>query len=43
MDKIAPQLTDAVAKRISSTDLHDQALRDLGAFVLRGVQMTRTD
>lgn len=37
MHEIAPQLTDAVAKRISSTDLHDKALQDLGAFVHRTV------
>ena len=37
MHEIAPQLTDAVAKRITSTDLHDKALRDLGAFVHRTV------
>jgi hypothetical protein len=30
-----PQLTEAVAKRITSTDLHDKALQDLGAFVHR--------
>ena len=33
MHEIAPQLTEAVAKRISTSDLHDKALRDLGAFV----------
>ncbi|HEY6395931.1 MAG TPA: hypothetical protein VIX82_00610, partial [Solirubrobacteraceae bacterium] len=32
-----PQLTEAVAKRITSTDLHDKALQDLGAFVHRTV------
>jgi hypothetical protein len=37
MDEIAPQLTEAVAKRITSTDLHDKALQDLGAFVHRTV------
>src|SRR3954453_4650974 len=37
MHDIAPQLTDAVAGRITTTDLHDQALRDLGAFVHRTV------
>ena len=37
MHEIAPQLTEAVAKRISTTDLHDKALRDLGAFVHRTV------
>ena len=34
---IAPELTQAVAKRITSTDLHDSALRDLGAFVHRTI------
>jgi hypothetical protein len=37
MHDIAPQLTEAVAKRITSTDLHDKALQDLGAFVHRTV------
>jgi ParB-like nuclease domain len=37
MHEIAPQLTQAVAKRITSTDLHDKALQDLGAFVHRTV------
>ena len=37
MHDIAPQLTDAVAKRITSSDLHDKALQDLGAFVHRTV------
>ena len=37
MHEIAPQLTEAVAKRITSTDLHDKALHDLGAFVHRTV------
>ena len=37
MQEIAPELTDAVAKRITSTDLHDKALQDLGAFVHRTV------
>ena len=35
MNEIAPQLTAAVAKRISSPELHDKALKDLGAFVHR--------
>jgi hypothetical protein len=35
MHEIAPQLTEAVAKRITRSDLHDKALRDLGAFVHR--------
>ena len=30
MHEIAPQLTDAVAKRITSTELHDSATRDMG-------------
>ena len=37
MQEIAPQLTEAVAKRITSTDLHDTALRDMGAFVHRTI------
>ena len=37
MHEIAPQLTEAVAKRITSSELHDKALRDLGAFVHRTV------
>ena len=37
MHELAPQLTEAVAKRITSSDLHDKALRDLGAFVQRTV------
>ena len=37
MHELAPQLTEAVAKRISTSDLHDKALRDLGAFVHRTV------
>jgi hypothetical protein len=37
MHEIAPQLTEAVAKRITSTDLHDKAMQDLGAFVHRTV------
>ena len=37
MHETAPQLTEAVAKRITSTDLHDKALQDLGAFVHRTV------
>ena len=35
MHEIAPELTHAVASRISTPDLHDAALRDLGAFVHR--------
>jgi hypothetical protein len=37
MHELAPQLTEAVAKRITSGELHDKALRDLGAFVHRTV------
>ena len=37
MHELAPQLTEAVAKRITSTDQHDMALRDIGALVLGGV------
>ena len=37
MHELAPQLTEAVAKRIRGTDLHDSALRDLGAFVHRTI------
>ena len=37
MHEIAPELTEAVAKRITTSDLHDKALRDLGAFVHRTV------
>jgi hypothetical protein len=37
MHTVAPELTAAVAQRITSADLHDSALRDLGAFVHRTV------
>ena len=37
MHQLAPQLTEAVAKRITTSDLHDKAIRDLGAFVHRTV------
>jgi hypothetical protein len=37
MHELAPQLTEAVAKRITSSELHDKAIRDLGAFVHRTV------
>ena len=37
MHELAPELTEAVAKRITTSDLHDKALRDLGAFVHRTV------
>ena len=35
--ELAPRLTDAVAKRIASTELHDAALRDIGGFVHRTI------
>ena len=37
INEIAPGLTKAVAARITTTELHDKALRDLGAFVHRTV------
>ncbi|MHB1834221.1 MAG: ParB/RepB/Spo0J family partition protein, partial [Solirubrobacteraceae bacterium] len=37
MHAIAPALTEAVAKRITTDDLHHKALKDLGAFVHRTV------
>jgi hypothetical protein len=37
MHEITPELTRAVAQRITTTELHDRALRDLGAFVHRTV------
>jgi hypothetical protein len=37
MHQVAPQLTEAVARRITSSDLHEKAQRDLGAFVHRTV------
>ena len=37
MHELAPQLIEAVAKRVTSGKLHDKALRDLGAFVHRTV------
>jgi ParB/Sulfiredoxin domain len=37
MHEIAPALTAAVAKRITTEDLHDTALKDMGAFVHRTV------
>jgi hypothetical protein len=37
MHDVAPELTHAVAQRISSSELHDAALRDPGAFVHRTV------
>jgi hypothetical protein len=37
MHKVAPGLTEAVARRITSSDLHEKAQRDLGGFVHRTV------
>jgi len=37
MHAVAPQLTEAVAGRITSRDLHDAALRDMASFVHRTV------
>jgi hypothetical protein len=37
MHEVAPGLTGAVAKRITSSELHDRAVRDMGAFVHRTV------
>lgn len=37
MHDVAPQLTAAVANRISTSELHDKALADIGAFVHRTV------
>src|SRR4051794_14147018 len=37
MHDVAPELATAVATRVTTTDLHDQALRDLGGFVHRTV------
>ena len=37
MHDIAPELTEAVATRVTTSELHDQALRDLGGFVHRTV------
>jgi hypothetical protein len=37
MHEIAPKLTEAVANRITSAELHDKALRDLGGFVHRTI------
>ena len=37
MHDVAPELTQAVAQRITRTDLHDSAARDLGAFVHRTI------
>jgi len=35
MHEVAPELTKAVAGRVSSSELHDAALRDMGGFVHR--------
>jgi hypothetical protein len=37
MHEVAPELTKAVAGRVSSSELHDAALRDVGGFVHRTV------
>jgi hypothetical protein len=37
MHDVAPELTEPVAARFSTSELHDQALRDLGGFVHRTV------
>jgi ParB-like chromosome segregation protein Spo0J len=37
MHDVAPELTEAVAQRVSSPNLHEAALRDLGAFVHRTI------
>jgi hypothetical protein len=37
MHEFAPELTEAVVKRITTSDLHDKALKDMGAFVHRTV------
>jgi hypothetical protein len=37
MHQTAPELTSAVAARLTSRDLHDRALQDMGAFVHRTV------
>jgi len=37
MHDVAPELTAAVAARVTTGELHDQALRDLGGFVHRTV------
>ena len=37
MNELAPGLTKAVAARITTAELHDKALKDLGAFVHRTV------
>jgi hypothetical protein len=37
MHDVAPELAAAVADRVTTGDLHDQALRDLGGFVHRTV------
>jgi len=42
MHEIAPELTRAVANRVSSSELHDAALRDTGGFVHRTLVETDT-
>jgi hypothetical protein len=37
MHDVAPELTEAVAARVTTSELHDQAVRDLGGFVHRTV------
>jgi hypothetical protein len=37
MHDVAPELTEAVAARVTTGELHDQALRDLGGFVHRTI------
>jgi hypothetical protein len=37
MNEIAPELTEAVANRITSPELQDKAIKDLGAFVHRTI------
>jgi hypothetical protein len=37
MHDVAPELSQAVAARVTTSELHDQALRDLGGFVHRTV------
>ena len=37
MNEIAPELTEAVANRITSPELQDKAVKDLGAFVHRTI------
>ncbi len=37
MNEVAPQLAKAVSERVATSDLHDQANRDMGAFVHRTI------